>query len=219
MALWSLRNYALYNRFLFSQVTDFNMAFFNYPAMLARETGRDEWVLRDSLMRDFGQEVFDRGISGDDRAKTALLVQRVKEATGYIMARPADYLICHLSYLPRALGTLNPPMMKPQGPVHAGPAPGPPGGFSVAGIVNVAARAVCFLLAIPGILFWWRRKKSQAAGLIAGSAWLILSMGPAGDDRTSLPAVVFASVLAQGGWLIIKDWVKVRLKSSFKTKS
>jgi len=210
VVFWSLRNQSLYGRFLFSQVTDFNMAFFNYPALLASETGRDEWQLRDSLMQNFRQEVSMGGIAGDDRAKTALLAEKAREATGYIMGRPVDYALCHLSYLPRALGSMNLPMMRARGPGREGPAPGGPGGFSVPGAVNVAARAACFLLAILGIGFWWRRKKAQAVALIIGTLWLIMSMGPAGDDRTSLPAVVFASILAQGGWLTVRDWVRVK---------
>jgi len=62
--LWSCRNQMLYGRFIFSQVTDFNMAFFNYPALLARETGENEFTLR-----DFGQEVSARGITCDEQDK------------------------------------------------------------------------------------------------------------------------------------------------------
>ena len=213
VALWSCRNNALYGRFLPSQVADTNMAFFNYPALLARENGANEWGIRDSMMRDFGQEVSDRGIASDDRAKTALLAEKAREATRYIMRKPLDYALCHLGYLPRVFGSMNLPIMRGKGPRpverppgHRGPAHGPPGGVSPAGAVNVAARAACFLLAILGVGFWWRRKKAQAIALVVGTLWLVMSMGPAGDDRTSLPALVFASVLAQGGWLTLRDW-------------
>jgi len=62
--LWSYRNQKLYGRFIFSQVTDFNMAFFNYPALLARETGENEFALR-----DFDQEVSAKGITCDEQDK------------------------------------------------------------------------------------------------------------------------------------------------------
>ncbi|MGB9589663.1 MAG: hypothetical protein ACPL68_02125, partial [Candidatus Hydrothermia bacterium] len=227
MALWSFRNQALYGRFLFSGVTDFNMAFFNYPALLARETRADEWTLRDSLIRDFGQEVSRAGIAGDDRAKSALLAERAKDATGYILARPLGYALCHLSYLPRIFGTFRAPGLggnRPRPPSKPGPGsigrlpePGgqPPGrgglgpegseSLSVWGIMNVGARVACFLLAILGVGFWWRRDKSQAISLAIGTLWFMLSIGPAGDDRTSLPAVLFACILAQGGWLFAKE--------------
>ncbi|MEO0157469.1 MAG: hypothetical protein ABIM59_01950 [candidate division WOR-3 bacterium] len=194
VVLWSYRNQTLYGRFLFSQVTDLNMAFFNYPALLAQETGVREWKLRDSLMRDFGREVSERGISSDDRAKTLLLAEKAGSATRYIMAKPFDYAICHMRYLPRALGS---PV------ISLGGKPGP-GGFSPFGLINVFARAASFLLAILGIPFWWKKDRVQFAALVAGALWLVLSMGPAGDDRTSLPGLLFVSVLAQGGWLVIK---------------
>jgi len=210
--LWSYRNQMLYGRFIFSQVTDFNMAFFNYPALLARETGENEFALRDSIIRDFGQEVSARGISGNERAKAVLLAEKAKAATGYIMARPVDYALCHLSYLPRALGSANLPI--PRGRGHPRPGGGPPehgppphgqaGGFSAAGVIGILARAACFVLTIVGIPFWWRKRKTQAIALILGLLWFLLSMGPAGDDRTSLPAVLFASVLAQGTGLALK---------------
>ncbi len=219
VALWSLRNRALYGRLLFSQVTDFNMAFFNYPALLARETGQDEWRLRDSLMRDFRQEVSELGIAKDDRAKSLLLAERARFATSYILSRPLSYAFCHLSYLPRVMGSFNLPAFRagepgPRAPALGGRPPGRdgiaqrPAGFSLPGLINVLARTLLFLLAIPGIVFWWRKSKAQALVLFIGTGWFVLSMGPAGDDRTSLPALLFASVLAQGGWVAVKNKIE-----------
>ncbi|MEO0250464.1 MAG: hypothetical protein ABIN58_13255, partial [candidate division WOR-3 bacterium] len=220
VVLWSFRNRALYSRFIFSQVTDFNMAFFNYPALVARETGQDEWQLRDSLLQDFRQEVSDRGISGNDRAKSLLLAEKANSATGYMLSRPVAYALCHLSYLPRVLGSFSlpafhvgepgPRVPRPIGrpPEHEGPGPEHPPGHSVWGILNVGARVACLALAILGVPFWWRRRRDQAAGLIVGVLWFALSMGPTGEERTSLPAILVASVLAQGGWLAAKNWAK-----------
>lgn len=218
VALWSLRNHALYGRFIFSQVTDFNMAFFNYPALLAHETGEDEWLLRDSLMRDFRQEVSGLGILSDDRAKTSLLAERAGRATGYMLSRPLAYAFCHLSYIPRVMGSLNLPAFHTGKPGPRFPAPGGrpgiaqrPAGIPLPGLLNVIARALCFLLAILGIPFWWRKSRTQALVLIIGTGWFVLSMGPAGDDRTSLPAVLFASVLAQGGWFATRNCIRTKM--------
>lgn len=97
-------------------------------------------------MRDFRQEVVARGIQENDRAKAALLSEKAREATRYILARPLNYAICHLSYLPRALG--NPSLSITKGRV-----PERPEGLSALGLLNVLARATCFLLAILGIPF------------------------------------------------------------------